>query len=199
MVTDHPRACGANTMRYPTLMGSSGSSPRMRGKRDSRRKTVSIYRIIPAHAGQTVFLTSLVSDATDHPRACGANLEFAVLGNKTIGSSPRMRGKPMRLSDADAERRIIPAHAGQTRHVFAWWCRQSDHPRACGANCFLYGVGQEQYGSSPRMRGKPKSKADGNKGIRIIPAHAGQTGALSTLRVVRPDHPRACGANPLMP
>ena len=51
------------------------------------------------------------------------------------------------------------------------------------------------YGSSPRMRGKPKSTRRYSYPDRIIPAHAGQTPACSSMRPCRPDHPRACGAN----
>ena len=52
--TDHPRACGANSMTCATCFHACGSSPRMRGKRLFRMLPVVSVRIIPAHAGQTV-------------------------------------------------------------------------------------------------------------------------------------------------
>ncbi len=51
--TDHPRACGANVLPSETFTGLFGSSPRMRGKRDTVRTMVGDTRIIPAHAGRT--------------------------------------------------------------------------------------------------------------------------------------------------
>ena len=51
---DHPRACGANSPGSVGESASSGSSPRMRGKRGFRHLRKDTVRIIPAHAGQTV-------------------------------------------------------------------------------------------------------------------------------------------------
>ena len=52
--SDHPRACGANPCRPPIRWMNTGSSPRMRGKRDQDPEHPYHLRIIPAHAGQTV-------------------------------------------------------------------------------------------------------------------------------------------------
>ena len=45
------------------------------------------------------------------------------------------------------------------------------------------------------MRGKPFDGLCRCGGLRIIPAHAGQTTFLHTIALCFPDHPRACGAN----
>ena len=111
---DHPRACGANSTctRMPT--SGTGSSPRMRGKPVEQRRRRAGDRIIPAHAGQTVAGKENAAEESDHPRACGANLESKKEVIETYGSSPRMRGK--HRDDLRRHRlpRIIPAHAGQT-------------------------------------------------------------------------------------
>ncbi len=57
-------------------------------------------------------------------------------------------------------------------------------------------MGVVQYGSSPRMRGKHRRRAEEKGDVRIIPAHAGQTARDSETRCAHADHPRACGANP---
>ena len=115
--------------------------------------------------------------------------------NGRYGSSPRMRGKPHQRVMPPAGRRIIPAHAGQTRALARPDQRRTDHPRACGANLIVFGVVHTHLGSSPRMRGKLEVKEFKSTATRIIPAHAGQTSTLG-MTVVRPsDHPRACGAN----
>ena len=86
----------------------------MRGKHCIVSHIVKIRRIIPAHAGQTRGRACGRAAHTDHPRACGANVEASMharvhwadhpraCGANTlrdvcrvadIGSSPRMRGK----------------------------------------------------------------------------------------------------------
>ena len=175
--SDHPRACGANPDSSWTRRSPSGSSPRMRGKRVGLRAVGLELRIIPAHAGQTDCLVLIICCVTDHPRACGANPLQCVIEVFQVGSSPRMRGKPVHLQQRFRIVRIIPAHAGQTFSEVQTVALSTDHPRACGANrgCMLRYV--LQIGSSPRMRGKRDAGHGDNVARRIIPAHAGQTGA----------------------
>ena len=193
--SDHPRACGANSFRLSKFTSYAGSSPRMRGKPCSVVYYPFCYRIIPAHAGQTRLPGRCSCRWPDHPRACGAN-EFSPrsYGPRT-GSSPRMRGKPQRRRLRHARRRIIPAHAGQTRRVERAAFLITDHPRACGANTFCRTIALLKDGSSPRMRGKHGTDADDAVRVRIIPAHAGQTETSSADPSPPSDHPRACGAN----
>ena len=153
--TDHPRACGANFSITVLLCVSFGSSPRMRGKRRPRLCMGGPLRIIPAHAGQTRGWSPSRSLCPDHPRACGANCFPALWFPALTGSSPRMRGKRQRLPQPRCQRRIIPAHAGQTRTADPVVSHRSDHPRACGANVLPEVCRVIYFGSSPRMRGKP--------------------------------------------
>ena len=147
----------------------------MRGKLGSASSLPSQVRIIPAHAGQTHDPTHRSQTHSDHPRACGANSTGLRGRPSSSGSSPRMRGKPTCIIGVCAPTRIIPAHAGQTNMRVISPTEWPDHPRACGANqAGVFGFLLE-FGSSPRMRGKPllPERADGTG--RIIPAHAGQT------------------------
>ena len=111
---DHPRACGANDAARSDMASSTGSSPRMRGKRQIRLPPIRRPRIIPAHAGQTTVLLSRSQVCADHPRACGANPCRPPIRWMNTGSSPRMRGKRIADFEDVAYVRIIPAHAGQT-------------------------------------------------------------------------------------
>ena len=173
--TDHPRACGANSQLGVPLPPVVGSSPRMRGKRVRARASATRARIIPAHAGQTHRMQRGFMAGPDHPRACGANVHTAYQLRFPAGSSPRMRGKRLHDRCHRQRGRIIPAHAGQT-HALSWRRGHSaDHPRACGANMYDNSRIHGLFGSSPRMRGKPHVVDDLDRGVRIIPAHAGQT------------------------
>ena len=193
--TDHPRACGANSCDAASGRIVTGSSPRMRGKPAAQFDLQGVARIIPAHAGQTPRCRSSYARLPDHPRACGANHQQPRHGERSHGSSPRMRGKPRGYPCLFSVTRIIPAHAGQTWRTLLAICSPSDHPRACGANAIRPSGWFGPDGSSPRMRGK-RSRSPFFDGIRrIIPAHAGQTMSALIIGSCLPDHPRACGAN----
>ena len=71
----------------------------------------------------------------------------------------------------------------------------TDHPRECGANALQRTGTSVKNGSSPRVRGKRAVKNQVKGLIRIIPASAGQTGAIRRSTPTRKDHPRECGAN----
>ena len=193
--SDHPRACGANAKQAKEGDSLPGSSPRMRGKRTSCRYMSLRARIIPAHAGQTTLRRLHSVFLPDHPRACGANIQASWKSISRDGSSPRMRGKREAVSMSCLRRRIIPAHAGQTRNSRRWSRPCSDHPRACGANSLAVVPLMPRLGSSPRMRGKHEHDGVVGGRPRIIPAHAGQTDSGDQHRGAAPDHPRACGAN----
>ena len=149
----------------------------MRGKLRQQLHVPELFRIIPAHAGQTVSIV---------PRS------FA---SRFAGSSPRMRGKLLHAGLQLAQHRIIPAHAGQTDLPILPPLPNADHPRACGANYANHFVSCTISGSSPRMRGKLGEDRLPVRLVRIIPAHAGQTSAASMSTNSSADHPRACGAN----
>ena len=157
--SDHPRACGANGMRIVAGSRMHGSSPRMRGK-----PTVDNYR----------YICTMVN-SSDHPRACGANSIASTPKLRSSGSSARVRGKLCPCTLCWARRRIIPAHAGQTRNDRQDVAQGPDHPRACGANFIFTFYTMSAYGSSPRMRGKLIGVRLQRFHERIIPAHAGQT------------------------
>ena len=167
----------------------------MRGKPRSSTRRSPTPRIIPAHAGQTSDYFSSEIISSDHPRACGANNDFLVQLGAMVGSSPRMRGKPMQTADKVDEHRIIPAHAGQTRPRPRTPVSPTDHPRACGANGSMTCAFRSCSGSSPRMRGKHDLRQQPRRKLRIIPAHAGQTDLPAGRAIESADHPRACGAN----
>ena len=119
-VPDHPRACGANLGDETQITDTTGSSPRVRGKRRHARSGTIERRIIPARAGQTSPVSPHCRRSSDHPRACGANTVEATNSNDTDGSSPRVRGKRVEVRRSQPYTRIIPARAGQTAHCYVY-------------------------------------------------------------------------------
>ena len=106
-----------------------------------------------------------------------------------------MRGSQSRGAHRFLHQRIIPAHAGLTQRSKTAHGLTRDHPRACGAHQ-IFGEGRTTVsGSSPRMRGSPKSCCKPYSGSGIIPAHAGLTRTKFNMVNERRDHPRACGAH----
>ena len=116
---DHPRACGEHRTMTPIRPFARGSSPRMRGTQNVSFLCCSTSGIIPAHAGNTSGILVCLRMAGDHPRACGEHVLSDAAFVRSQGSSPRMRGTPMRLYESVLFRR--------------------DHPRACGEHWRLSG------------------------------------------------------------
>ena len=191
----HPRACGENLEKMFDKIMSDGSSPRMRGKRTHKKHTRRRHGFIPAHAGKTRTRHSDNCPGGVHPRACGENLNGKATGRFSIGSSPRMRGKPGQVSRLKRARRFIPAHAGKTPECYARAQGVGVHPRACGENLHaVQGVGPGG-GSSPRMRGKQAGGDHRDDAHGFIPAHAGKTSKAAWHCPGMKVHPRACGEN----
>ena len=157
LTRDHPRACGAHIHLPSSAVDMSGSSPRMRGSLNPAFIIALSIGIIPAHAGLTGISPRLDLLAWDHPRACGAHKWYRLFIAKDMGSSPRMRGSLHNGRYGDIAIRIIPAHAGLTRHYRRRPEQCRDHPRACGAHGKRKAHKGYTWGSSPRMRGSLKS------------------------------------------
>ena len=68
---DHPRVCGEHLHGSLPSMGTSGSSPRMRGTLGDCLAGFFRHGIIPAYAGNTHCRRTSSTKARDHPRVCG--------------------------------------------------------------------------------------------------------------------------------
>ena len=192
---DHPCACGENFLVPSAFLYTRGSPPRMRGKRTRGRHGRGPVRITPAHAGKTQPSSPEPPPFSDHPRACGENLESDIVRSAPSGSPPRMRGKRDLCGMQLIQQRITPAHAGKTWRYPTYRQSRSDHPRACGENPEGYFKQITLTGSPPRMRGKLEYQSGELKNLRITPAHAGKTKRDAGSPKVTTDNPRACGEN----
>ena len=207
--------CGENPVVLSTWTRAAGSSPRVRGKRCLFSDGEGVFRLIPAHAGNTrnwasspktrrahpahagktrMSATSR-SSSWAHPRACGENSTRLSVSGPHTGSSPRMRGKQQELERRHLHTRLIPAHAGKTPANCLERFTRTAHPRACGENREIAFGNWYEQGSSPRMRGKRGCRSMRPSGLRLIPAHAGKTPLRSSPQPSPPAHPRACGEN----
>ena len=91
--------------------------------------------------------------------------------------------------------RITPAPAGKTHcSVFCYICPQ-DHPRTCGENDAKETDFNNNGGSPPHLRGKPRQIFYDHLHQRITPAPAGKTIRYYYIPIRRRDHPRTCGEN----
>ena len=147
----------------------------MRGTLDEISEHVHVHRIIPAYAGNTYGGLQYAHDLRDHPRVCGEHVRVEDTWCFRTGSSPRMRGtrhcRPLRRRGT----RIIPAYAGNTSTCSTPTCLTRDHPRVCGEHrVFIFGE-IIKLGSSPRMRGTPRTARRNRRQAGIIPAYAGNT------------------------
>ena len=194
----HPRSRGENTWGDSPSSYQFGSSPLTRGKRTETWGWYPETRLIPAHAGKTGRMVPVLRAARAHPRSRGEN-EIAraedVNGN---GSSPLTRGKRRLASMLTAHSRLIPAHAGKTCRDPSSESQDPAHPRSRGENLLLAVGVALHLGSSPLTRGKPPFGRRGSTSPRLIPAHAGKTGASRRRPRTSGAHPRSRGENVFM-
>ncbi len=185
--------CGECLFEHAQRERSEGSSPRVRGMLRPRPRRRPRRGIIPACAGNAIAELGHDRAATDHPRVCGECLRCRLAKIDDRGSSPRVRGMLITPPSGRGTRGIIPACAGNAPAQAPPSPASPDHPRVCGECLMPVPLMPPRPGSSPRVRGMQASHDAPDKGIRIIPACAGN--ALgSRLGLGMPgDHPRVCG------
>ena len=176
--TAHPRVCGENRHRLISAIPRRGSSPRVRGKRTGRPRARRLIRLIPACAGKTGGHVGCGDIAGAHPRVCGEN------------SQPTTRRKSPRW--------LIPACAGKTPNRKGPGRENRAHPRVCGENFHALPKRSLMAGSSPRVRGKPRTNSRGQGKFGLIPACAGKTPCVLRGVCQGGAHPRVCGENYLV-
>ena len=150
----HPRVCGADWHVEVVASRAGGSSPRVRGRRVCRSSSSHRSGLIPACAGQTRDGAEPDRAGGAHPRVCGADNWFTKSRCRSMGSSPRVRGRHAIWHYYFVSHGLIPACAGQTHLRSRSSSALRAHPRVCGADgevlIFIAGTA----GSSPRVRGR---------------------------------------------
>ena len=127
------------------------------------------------------------------PAYAGNALRCSPRTSASPGSSPRMRGtqevQPRGLDDV----RFIPAYAGNAYRFPPSLNSTPVHPRVCGERRTRGGGLSASSGSSPRMRGTPRTWGHWFFHNRFIPAYAGNAGVFSSWADSETVHPRVCG------
>ncbi len=110
--SNHPRACGEQTLPPSKKVCSMGSPPRVRGTVGGLLLERGGYGITPARAGNSRGKRPGDGRAEDHPRACGEQRVMWRVCCMTSGSPPRVRGTASTSGPWTAGIRITPARAG---------------------------------------------------------------------------------------
>ena len=140
---------------------------------------------------------------------CGGTDWIAQNDVAKLGLSPRVRGNLHGLETGEAEKRSIPACAGEPAAQGAQGLQEGVYPRVCGGTSCRFAPTLAKGGLSPRVRGNHVQAADQAGATRSIPACAGGThvGRVRTYRDrglsprVRgnPKRLRSCSATGLSP
>ena len=152
-------------------------------------------RLIPAHAGKTPSVPLPFFLLSAHPRSRGENPKWSARARAAKGSSPLTRGKHMHTGSPSQHHRLIPAHAGKTFAFRGVSLADTAHPRSRGENLSSVALVGRHVGSSPLTRGKRRGSAPEGDPGRLIPAHAGKTGAAAAAAARTAAHPRSRGEN----
>ena len=174
---------------------STGTSPRVRGKRPLTQTAHLNQGYIPARAGEALAGLEQLRRGRVHPRACGGSSEATMRLIQSQGTSPRVRGKPHAHGQLIEVERYIPARAGEAPWCPPRSCLRRVHPRACGGSETSDEVAIVMGGTSPRVRGKPADAQGSVVEAGYIPARAGEARPKPHPKPCRTVHPRACGGS----
>ncbi len=105
-----------------------------------------------------------------------------------------MRGALIASPPSALNKRFTPACAGRAHGAAPGKSRCPVHPRVCGARGFLPLPPITVIGSPPRVRGAHAATHDVSQTSRFTPACAGRAFYMPGWIVIRPVHPRVCGA-----
>ena len=130
----HPHACGENSSAMVVVSASTGSPPRVWGKRVYRAKILSRGRFTPTRVGKTTAAGPSRPTITVHPHACGENGGARPGFGGAGGSPPRVWGKRVRRQILGERPRFTPTRVGKTPICSASRSSSSVHPHACGEN-----------------------------------------------------------------
>ena len=173
--------------------------PRLRGNLLEFVVAYPCSRSIPAPAGEPSGSGGVPVIRAVYPRACGGTVDNSRLAGLWTSLSPRLRGNRDGLAGGAAERRSIPAPAGEPGPHHRARHHHPVYPRACGGTATPKPGCCCSTGLSPRLRGNLRAKATATATQGSIPAPAGEPPGGGAVVGDGEVYPRACGGTVLPP
>ena len=124
---------------------------------------------------------------------CGGTQGILVVGIRSEGLSPRVRGNRLNAVGQGYFRRSIPACAGEPVIIVLSIGVRRVYPRVCGGTRWLRVRKGRWRGLSPRVRGNRPYCPHSGRGRGSIPACAGEPRAGDTATEPLAVYPRVCG------
>ena len=193
-VAVHPHVCGEHCTFSGSCVTSSGSSPRVWGTCDQRRRMGGGWRFIPTCVGNINGTTARLSAMTVHPHVCGEHAAQSPLQPRSPPVHPHVCGE-----HAEAEQqyelggRFIPTCVGNIMSMAWTEFRSAVHPHVCGEHgdhCWrAFAAG----GSSPRVWGTWGYKPFTPRRTRFIPTCVGNINSTARPGFFIAVHPHVCG------
>ena len=152
--TVHPHAGGENLTGLHERGEVFGSPPRVWGKPSTWVQKGIRGRFTPTRVGKTN--TSIISICylSVHPHVGGENDAGPLNVVSTLGSPPRVWGKPLTTGAQVVYKRFTPTRVGKTFAASPCFAGHSVHPHACGENPTGGATTITSAGSPPRGWGK---------------------------------------------
>ena len=151
----YPRPRGGTDDGTYTNIYPQGLSPPTRGNPRNDVRVEVAPGSIPAHAGEPRAVYFGVGLGMVYPRPRGGTPSFRFACVRSQGLSPPTRGNRERPSWSQAERRSIPAHAGEPDSAGARARGRGVYPRPRGGTLADRYQPNPQAGLSPPTRGNP--------------------------------------------
>ena len=156
-------------------------------------KRTATPKLIPSPEGNTVTAPRRMTYSRAHPRSRGEHVSSSASPRRRRGSSPLAQGTPLRPSGESGVGGLIPTHAGNTLKSTRCMALTRAHPRSRREHSPTKALRRRTWGSSPLTRGALRQIVQLAHGLRLIPAHAGNTPRQNRCGINRRAHPRSRG------
>ena len=150
----HPHVCGDDTREAPPSFPTSGSPPRVWGRRRPVVIVVSVMRFTPTCVGTTRTAHPCHHLAAVHPHVCGDDSRAASCDLMASGSPPRVWGRQTLLRHLAWTTRFTPTCVGTTLVRVPRMSRRTVHPHVCGDDLGRRVAVIDVPGSPPRVWGR---------------------------------------------
>jgi hypothetical protein len=185
--------CGDDNSSQSVATSTTGTAPRVRGRRSWTRLRRRDDRNSPACAGTTHTAGRTGTPSTEQPRVCGDDPVVRCADGTEYGTAPRVRGRRGVHLQRRAKAGNSPACAGTTLGNVSATGALGEQPRVCGDDEDAEGVDNPFAGTAPRVRGRRTHRRRICGRRRNSPACAGTTDRHMFLRAHRGEQPRVCG------